>query len=125
MGVYFPKTVSRNWVQRGVRFIEVSTVQRVGIRAKQLCHFVLPALSLRIPSIQQVRLVMQANKATLLFVIMALLVTSAFGQTVSSSLVGTVLDPANAVVPNAPVKLTDQNTGTVREANTDSAGVFR
>lgn len=68
---------------------------------------------------------MQANRATLLCVLLALLVASVFGQTVSSSLVGTVLDPANAVVPNAPVKLTDQDTGTMREATTDSSGVFR
>ena len=35
----------------------------------------------------------------------AMCCVSMFGQTVSSSLVGTVLDPANAVVPNAPVTL--------------------
>src|SRR5262249_31466644 len=47
------------------------------------------------------------------------------GQTVSSSLVGTVLDPAGAVIPSAPVTLTELNTGTVRQAQTDSSGVFR
>jgi hypothetical protein len=48
-----------------------------------------------------------------------------FGQTVSSSLVGTVLDPSSAVVPNAAVTATDQETGAVRAVVTDSSGVFR
>src|SRR5947199_6524995 len=48
-----------------------------------------------------------------------------FAQTVSSSITGTVLDPASAVVPNAAVTLTDENTGSVRAGITDSAGVFR
>jgi hypothetical protein len=47
------------------------------------------------------------------------------GQTVSSSLEGTVLDPANAVVPGAPVTLTDKDTGGVRSSVTDSSGLFR
>jgi hypothetical protein len=48
-----------------------------------------------------------------------------FGQTVSSSLVGTVLDPSSAVVPNAAVTATDQETGAVRAVVTDSSGTFR
>src|SRR5580692_2458180 len=47
------------------------------------------------------------------------------GQTVSSSLEGTVLDPANAAVPNAPVTLTDKDTGAVHSAVTDGSGLFR
>jgi hypothetical protein len=47
------------------------------------------------------------------------------GQTVSSSLEGTVLDPANAAVPNAPVTLTDKDTGAVHSAVTDNSGLFR
>ena len=46
-------------------------------------------------------------------------------QTVSSALVGTVLDPASAVVPNAAITVTDQQTGSVRTGVTDSSGVFR
>src|SRR3954447_13965671 len=46
-------------------------------------------------------------------------------QTVSSSITGTVLDPASAVVPNAAVTLTDENTGSVRTGTTDSYGLFR
>jgi hypothetical protein len=64
------------------------------------------------------------RKATLLL-LSALVATNAFAQTVSSSLMGTVLDPANAVIPSAPVTLTDIDTGTVRNALTDSSGVFR
>src|SRR3954451_10192901 len=47
------------------------------------------------------------------------------GQTVSSSITGTVLDPASAVIPNASVTLTDENTGSVRTVLTDSSGLFR
>ncbi len=48
-----------------------------------------------------------------------------FGQTVSSSLVGTVLDPSSAVVPNATVTATDTETGAVRTSTTDNSGTFR
>src|SRR5260370_22923577 len=48
-----------------------------------------------------------------------------FGQTVSSGLQGTVLDPANAAVPNAPVTLIEMETGTTRATITDSSGLFR
>ena len=48
-----------------------------------------------------------------------------FGQTVSSVLQGTVLDPANAVVPNAPVTLTETQTGAIRTTTTDNTGLFR
>jgi hypothetical protein len=47
------------------------------------------------------------------------------GQTVSSSITGTVLDPASAVVPNAAVTLVDENTGAGRSTTTDGSGVFR
>jgi Carboxypeptidase regulatory-like domain len=64
------------------------------------------------------------KKATLL-VLLALALATAYAQTVASSLIGTVLDPAGAVVPNAGVLLREQDTGTVRQAVTDSSGVFR
>ena len=48
-----------------------------------------------------------------------------FGQTVSSGLQGTVLDPANAAIPNAPVTLIEMQTGTTRATITDSSGLFR
>ena len=64
------------------------------------------------------------KKATLLS-LLALLAVSVFGQTVSSSLIGTVLDPADAVIPNASVTLTEEQTATTRQTVTDSSGVFR
>jgi hypothetical protein len=48
-----------------------------------------------------------------------------FGQTVSSSLVGTVLDPAGAVVPGALVKVTAGDTGAVRMVTSENTGLFR
>jgi hypothetical protein len=56
---------------------------------------------------------------------LALCCASLFGQTVTSSLVGTVVDPADAVVANAPVTLLDTGSGTVRNATTDNSGGFR
>ena len=48
-----------------------------------------------------------------------------FGQTVTSSLVGSVVDPADAVIAGAPVTLTNAGTGAVRQATTDNLGTFR
>jgi hypothetical protein len=57
--------------------------------------------------------------------VLSLFTACLVGQTVSSSLQGTVLDPANAAVPNAPVTLTDKDTGAVHSAETDNSGLFR
>ena len=55
-----------------------------------------------------------------------LLASSAlFAQTVASSIVGAVTDPAAAVVPGAEVQLVDTRTGAVRTALTDNSGLFR
>src|SRR5215475_2859483 len=56
---------------------------------------------------------------------LALFTAWLMGQTVSSSLVGTVLDPASAVIPGASVTLNDLDSGNVRSAVTDSSGLFR
>ena len=48
-----------------------------------------------------------------------------YGQTVSSSLEGVVVDPANAAVAGAPVTLTNSATNSARIANTDNAGTYR
>ena len=50
---------------------------------------------------------------------------SLFGQTVTSSLIGTVVDPADAAVANAPVILTNTQTNATRSASTDSSGTYR
>src|SRR5436305_10274653 len=54
-----------------------------------------------------------------------LLAACLFSQTVTSSITGTVLDPASSVAPNAAVTLTDENTGSVRTGVTDNTGIFR
>jgi hypothetical protein len=46
-------------------------------------------------------------------------------QTVAGSIIGTVVDPASAVIANAPVVLTDTETGSIRSARTDGSGIFR
>jgi hypothetical protein len=56
---------------------------------------------------------------------LALCCASLFGQTVTSSLVGTVVDPADAVVASAPVTLIDAGTGAARSATSDDQGGFR
>ena len=48
-----------------------------------------------------------------------------FGQTVASSVIGTVVDQTDAVVAGAPVTLTNTGTGAVRMGTTDSNGTFR
>src|SRR5258707_10992194 len=48
-----------------------------------------------------------------------------FGQTVSSTVVGTLADPANALVPNAQLTLTEKATGEVRASLSNEAGLFR
>ncbi len=65
------------------------------------------------------------RKLALLICALTLSTVCLFGQTVSSSLEGTVLDPASAAVPNAPVTLTETETGATRNATTDSSGLFR
>lgn len=56
---------------------------------------------------------------------LTLLCAIVFGQTVTSSLVGTLTDPANSVVPRVEVQLTHQATGAVRSAQSNSVGFFR
>ena len=57
--------------------------------------------------------------------VMAFLCASLFGQTVTSTLIGTLIDPAGAVVPNAEIRLTDQDSGAVRTGQSNELGLFR
>lgn len=57
--------------------------------------------------------------------VMAFLCASLFGQTVTSTLIGTLIDPAGAVVPNAEIRLTDQDSGAVRTGQSNEMGLFR
>lgn len=62
---------------------------------------------------------------SLIVFVLAWLAAIGAAQTISSSIVGTVVDPLNAVVPEAAVTLTNTNTGEVRTANSDQTGLFR
>ncbi|HEY4088374.1 MAG TPA: carboxypeptidase-like regulatory domain-containing protein [Bryobacteraceae bacterium] len=57
--------------------------------------------------------------------ILGLFCASLSGQTVSSSLQGVVVDPADAVIANASVKLTNTDTATSRTSTTDNLGTYR
>jgi hypothetical protein len=65
------------------------------------------------------------SNTVMLFCILILLCGSAFGQTVTSNLLGTLTDPQQAVIPGAEVQLTDQETGSVRTTTTTTEGIFR
>lgn len=56
---------------------------------------------------------------------LALCCVGLYGQTVSSSLEGVVVDPADAAVANAPVTMTNTDTKVSRTANTDNTGTYR
>src|SRR5437899_11453068 len=47
------------------------------------------------------------------------------GQQGTSTLIGLISDPADAVVPNAALQLTETATGTVRNLVTPLTGLFR
>jgi hypothetical protein len=51
-------------------------------------------------------------------------VTLSFGQTASTSLRGTVKDPAGALVPGAKITITDKATGTSLSAVSDNSGNY-
>ena len=62
------------------------------------------------------------------FVIIALFLAGAvsvFGQSGSSTMLGTLTDPADAVVPSVNVVVTDVATGAVYNATSNEAGLFR
>jgi hypothetical protein len=56
---------------------------------------------------------------------MLLLSSSAFGQTSTTSLQGTVTDPSTAAVSNATVQLENPDSKVLRTAGTDSQGEYR
>ena len=58
-------------------------------------------------------------------VIATLAAGAAFAQQTSGDLVGTVKDPTGAIIPNAPVTVTNEATGVTVQINTGSAGEFR
>lgn len=58
-----------------------------------------------------------------LLVCLVVLTLPCYGQD-AASIVGTVTDPTNAVVPNAQVTITNTETGLVRSTTTNAAGSF-
>ena len=50
---------------------------------------------------------------------------SAWSQTVTAAIVGTITDPAGAAVPGATVKITSVERGTTYSAVTDNSGLYR
>src|SRR4051794_31120972 len=58
-------------------------------------------------------------------VLLSVSASALFGQAVSSSILGTVVDPAGSVVPTAEIRLTNQGTAAVNTATTDGSGLFR
>ncbi len=76
------------------------------------------AISLRGP-------VKRATTAACLSVaLLCYLVPNATGQTILSSITGTVTDPSGAVVPDAQVTVTNEGTGVARSASANPTGVF-
>src|SRR5512144_1436445 len=59
-----------------------------------------------------------------LVVVCLILILPALGQNISSTLTGTVLDQAGAVIPGADVKLTNQATGVTVQSATNEVGIF-
>ena len=68
---------------------------------------------------------MKLRKYTCVVFALAMSCATMLGQTVTSSLLGTVVDPAEAVITGAPVTLTSVDTGAIRNAVTDSLGAYR
>jgi hypothetical protein len=57
--------------------------------------------------------------------VLAFFCANMLAQTVTSSLVGTVVDQQDAAIVDAPVVLTNAGTGVIRRAVTDSLGAYR
>ena len=55
----------------------------------------------------------------------ALGTVAGFAQSVSSSILGIVVDPAGSVVPAAEIRITNVGTAAVQNTISDSAGFFR
>jgi hypothetical protein len=61
----------------------------------------------------------------LFFSLVALAGLDALAQNVSSSVLGTVMDPTGSVIPGATITLKNQGTAAVVKATSDGSGLFR
>jgi hypothetical protein len=68
---------------------------------------------------------MKSVRTALISTVFLLVNPGLFGQNITSSVLGTVIDPTGATVGAAVVELTNQSTGNKIRAVTDSAGLFR
>jgi hypothetical protein len=57
-------------------------------------------------------------------VLVLLLAFSAFSQNISGVITGTIKDPAGAVIPNAQITLTNQQTRATQSTSSNEAGIF-
>src|SRR5260370_15284595 len=66
----------------------------------------------------------QSNRRFLAIVAACLVAGMAWSQVSTSRIEGTVVDATNAVVPNAVVKVTNEDTSVTYEAKTGSTGTY-
>ncbi len=62
---------------------------------------------------------------SLVLAILSSICSTAFAQSLSGSIQGTVTDPSNAVVPGATVRIENPVSGYARQATTDADGLFQ
>jgi len=60
-----------------------------------------------------------------LLLVLTALIATVNAQTGRGSLTGTVQDARGSVVKDATVKITQQGTGTTRQAGTNASGIYR
>ncbi len=68
---------------------------------------------------------MKFSRLALSLPLLVLGCASVFAQTQSSTILGTIIDPAGASVPSSAVTVTNTGTAAVNRATTDSSGLFR
>jgi hypothetical protein len=71
------------------------------------------------------RVLSAAVLCSVLLVVFSVLSRSAWGQTVTAAIVGTITDPAGAAVSGATVTITSVERGTTYSATTDNSGLYR
>src|ERR1017187_2684417 len=68
---------------------------------------------------------MEFQKIAKSICLLLFVIACTYAQTVTGSLVGTVVDPAGSVIPGVKITLTNQGTAAGMAATADSAGLFR